>query len=127
MVPSASFFPRLPRLSAEAYPVYTQWVHRTDGLEGRLRRLCVRLSSGLCRDYCDFSHYVDAQEWHINVWYLDRSMRLREEALGDSSAYLHRFARLSVERAKAEALRVLDEIDHPNLTENIERPETGRA
>jgi type I pantothenate kinase len=53
-------------------------------------------------------------------------LRLREGALGDSSAYFHRFARLSVERAKAEALRVWDEIDHPNLTENIE-PTRDRA
>ena len=77
-------------------------------------------------DYCDFSIYVDAQEKHIKEWYLERFMRLREEALGDSSAYFHRFAELSVEEARDLALRVWDEIDHPNLKENIE-PTRDRA
>jgi len=53
-------------------------------------------------------------------------LRLREEALGDSSAYFHRFADLSVEQARDVALRIWDEIDHPNLKENIE-PRRDRA
>src|SRR5918995_5791180 len=31
-------------------PVYTQRIHRTDGIEGRPTRVCARLSSGLCRE-----------------------------------------------------------------------------
>jgi type I pantothenate kinase len=77
-------------------------------------------------DYVDFSIYVDAKERYIKGWYLDRFLRLREEALGNDSAYFHRFAGLSVEEAKERALRVWDEIDHPNLKENIE-PTKGRA
>jgi type I pantothenate kinase len=77
-------------------------------------------------DYCDFSIYVDAQERHIKEWYLERFLRLREEALEDSSAYFHRFAELSVEDARDVALRVWDEIDHPNLKDNIE-PTRDRA
>ena len=77
-------------------------------------------------DYCDFSIYVDAQERHIKEWYLERFLRLREEALGDSTAYFHRFAELSVEDARDVALRIWDEIDHPNLEENIE-PTKDRA
>jgi type I pantothenate kinase len=77
-------------------------------------------------DYCDFSIYVDAQEPHIKEWYLERFLRLREEALGDSTAYFHRFAELTVEQARDVALRVWDEIDHPNLKENIE-PTKDRA
>ena len=77
-------------------------------------------------DYCDFSIYVDAQERHIKEWYLERFMRLREEALGDRSAHFHRFAELSVEDAREVALLVWDEIDHPNLKENIE-PTRDRA
>ena len=77
-------------------------------------------------DYCDFSIYVDAEESHIKKWYLDRFLRLREEALGDSTDYFHRFAELSVEQATEMALRVWDEIDHPNLKENIE-PTRDRA
>ena len=77
-------------------------------------------------DYVDFSIYVDAEERYVREWYLDRFLRLREEALGDNSAYFHRFASLSVEEAKEVALRVWDEIDHPNLKENIE-PTRDRA
>jgi type I pantothenate kinase len=77
-------------------------------------------------DYVDFSIYVDAEERYIKGWYLDRFLRLREEALGDDSAYFHRFADLSVEEAKDSALRVWDEIDHPNLKENI-APTRDRA
>jgi type I pantothenate kinase len=77
-------------------------------------------------DYVDFSIYVDAEEGYIKTWYLERFLRLREEALRDDSAYFHRFADLSVEEAKEQALRVWDEIDHPNLKENIE-PTRDRA
>jgi type I pantothenate kinase len=77
-------------------------------------------------DYIDFSIYVDAEERHVKGWYLDRFLRLREEALGDESAYFHRFASLSAEEAKEAALRVWDEIDHPNLKEHIE-PTKDRA
>jgi len=57
-------------------------------------------------DYVDFSIYVDAKERHVREWYLNRFLRLRGEALGDDSAYFHRFASLSVEEAKEVALRV---------------------
>lgn len=77
-------------------------------------------------DYVDFSIYLDAQERHIKKWYLDRFLRLREAALADSTAYFHRFADLSVEEATDVAMRVWDEIDHPNLKENIE-PTKDRA
>jgi type I pantothenate kinase len=77
-------------------------------------------------DYVDFSIYVDARESSIKKWYLERFLRLREEALGDDTAYFHRFAELSVEEATDFAMRVWDEIDHPNLKQNIE-PTRDRA
>jgi type I pantothenate kinase len=77
-------------------------------------------------DYVDFSIYVDAEERFIKQWYLDRFLRLREEATRDSTAYFHRFAQLSEEEATEMALRVWDEIDHPNLKDNIE-PTRDRA
>ena len=77
-------------------------------------------------DYCDFSIYVDAEERHIRRWYLERFLRLREEALGDDSAYFHRYAILPEGEARKAALRVWDEIDHPNLKENI-APTKDRA
>ena len=77
-------------------------------------------------DYVDFSIYVDARESDIKKWYVERFLRLRDEALGDSTAYFHRFAELSVEEATDFAMRVWDEIDHPNLKQNIE-PTRDRA
>jgi type I pantothenate kinase len=77
-------------------------------------------------DYVDFSIYVDAREDHIKKWYLERFLRLRQEALADSAAYFHRFAELSVEEATDLAMSVWDEIDHPNLKQNIE-PTRDRA
>jgi type I pantothenate kinase len=77
-------------------------------------------------DYVDFSIYVDAQERDIKRWYLERFLRLREEALDDSTAYFHRFADLSVDEATEMAMRVWDETDHPNLKQNIE-PTRDRA
>ena len=77
-------------------------------------------------DYVDFSIYVDARESRIKKWYLERFLRLREEALGNGTAYFHRFAELSVEEATHFAMRVWDEVDHPNLKQNIE-PTRDRA
>jgi len=77
-------------------------------------------------DYCDYSIYVDAEERYLKEWYLERLLRLREDALEDSTAYFHRFAEHSVEQTRDVALRVWDEIDHPNLKENIE-PTRDRA
>jgi len=77
-------------------------------------------------DYFDFSIYVDAEEKYIREWYLQRFLRLREIALQDESAYMHRYASLSVEETTEAAGRIWDEIDHPNLKENIE-PTKSRA
>lgn len=77
-------------------------------------------------DYVDFSIYVDAEERYIKEWYLDRFLRLREVAVQDSSAHFHKYASLSVDEAKEVAERIWVEIDHPNLTENIQ-PTKDRA
>jgi type I pantothenate kinase len=77
-------------------------------------------------DYFDFSIYVNAEEEHIREWYVQRFLRLRETALEDDSAYFHRYAGLSVEETKGVARRIWEEIDHPNLVENIE-PTKSRA
>ena len=77
-------------------------------------------------DYFDFSIYVDAEENYIREWYLERFLRLREMALRDESAYMHRYASLSVEETKKAARRIWNEIDHPNLKDNIE-PTKSRA
>ena len=67
----------------------------------------------------DFSIYVDADESDIEQWYIERFLTLRETAFRDPSSYFRRFARLSVEEAVVTARSIWQEINDPNLRENI--------
>lgn len=70
-------------------------------------------------DYFDFSIYVDADPAHIERWYVDRFLTLRDTAFQDPDAYFHRYAHLTDEEAVAEARRIWREINYVNLMENI--------
>ncbi|GAB4442614.1 MAG: type I pantothenate kinase [Chloroflexi bacterium OHK40] len=77
-------------------------------------------------DFFDFSIYVDADERHLQQWYVERFLRLRETAFRDPSSYFRRYAELSVEEAVATARRIWREINYVNLKQNIE-PTRERA
>jgi len=77
-------------------------------------------------DFFDFSVYVDAATSDIRRWYTDRFLRLRETAFRDPASYFARYASLSREGAVAEANRIWDEINGPNLKQNIQ-PTRSRA
>jgi type I pantothenate kinase len=77
-------------------------------------------------DFFDFSVYVDAGTDHIRSWYVDRFLRLRETAFRDPASYFAKYAVLSEEGAVAEAERLWDTINGPNLTQNI-LPTRSRA
>ncbi len=77
-------------------------------------------------DFFDFSVYVDAGTDHIRSWYVDRFLRLRETAFRDPASYFAKYAALSEEEAVAEAERLWDTINGPNLTQNI-LPTRSRA
>ena len=70
-------------------------------------------------DYFDFSIYVDADEEHIQQWYVDRFLMLRRTAFRDPGSYFHRYASLSDEEAVQKALSIWNEINGVNLRENI--------
>jgi len=70
-------------------------------------------------DFFDFSVYVDASQTDIRRWYTDRFLRLRETAFRDPASYFARYAALSHDEAVAEAGRIWDTINGPNLTQNI--------
>jgi type I pantothenate kinase len=70
-------------------------------------------------DFFDFSVYVDASPADIRAWYVDRFLRLRETAFRDPASYFSRYAALSHDEAVAEAGRIWDTINGPNLVENI--------
>lgn len=70
-------------------------------------------------DYFDYSVFIDAQEDHIERWYLERFMRLRETAFTDPNSYFHRYANISDEEALNYAQSLWDTINAVNLHENI--------
>jgi len=77
-------------------------------------------------DFFDFSVYVDAATADIRRWYTDRFLRLRETAFRDPASYFARYASLSHDEAIAEASRIWDEINGPNLKQNVQ-PTRSRA
>jgi type I pantothenate kinase len=77
-------------------------------------------------DFFDFSVYVDAGTGHIRSWYVDRFLRLRETAFRDPESYFAKYGALSVDEATAEAERIWDSINGPNLTQNV-LPTRSRA
>ncbi len=77
-------------------------------------------------DFFDFSVYVDAATEDIRHWYTERFLRLRETAFRDPTSYFTKYAELTEDQAIAEARRLWDTINGPNLQANIE-PTRGRA
>jgi type I pantothenate kinase len=68
-------------------------------------------------DFFNFSIYLDAKV--IEDWYVARFMRLRQTAFRDPAAYFHRYAHLTPDAAKAQALDIWHSINARNLEENI--------
>lgn len=77
-------------------------------------------------DLFDFTIYVDARTADIERWYVERFLRLQRGAFADPSSYFHRYAALSEEQAIARARAIWNEINGPNLTQNI-LPTRARA
>jgi type I pantothenate kinase len=77
-------------------------------------------------DFFDFSVYVDAKTADIKDWYVSRFLRLRDTAFRDPGSYFTRYGAMSREEAVAEATRIWDSINGPNLAENV-LPTRSRA
>lgn len=77
-------------------------------------------------DFFDFSVYVDAGTAHIRDWYVSRFQRLRETAFLDPASYFAKYAGLTPQEATAEAERIWDTINGPNLAQNV-LPTRSRA
>lgn len=77
-------------------------------------------------DYFDFSIYVDADPAHVARWYIDRFLTFRDTAFQDPNNYFHRYSTLTDVEAEEEAGRIWNEINRPNLLENI-APTRDRA
>jgi type I pantothenate kinase len=77
-------------------------------------------------DYFDFSIYVDADEAHIEQWYVNRFLTLRDTVFQDPDSYFRRYAELTTDEAVETAQFIWREINGRNLRENIE-PTRERA
>ncbi len=70
-------------------------------------------------DFFDYSIYVDADERNIVAWYIDRFESLRATAFQNEKSYFHRYANMDEEESIEMATRIWNEINRPNLHENI--------
>lgn len=70
-------------------------------------------------DFFDYSIYVDADEKDIVNWYIDRFESLRATAFQNSASYFHKYANLDSEESVEMARKIWNEINKPNLHENI--------
>ena len=84
------------------------------------------LTSVVASDFFDFSIYVDAPEATIKQWYIDRFLMLRESVFSNPDSYFKHYASLDTDEASEVAGAIWDEINAPNLEENI-APTVKRA
>ncbi|MFL6462958.1 MAG: type I pantothenate kinase [Bryobacteraceae bacterium] len=70
-------------------------------------------------DFFDFSIYIDADEQTVERWYIQRFLRLRETVFQSELSYFHKYASLSEEEAIGTARQIWNEINLPNLRNNI--------
>lgn len=70
-------------------------------------------------DLFDFSIYVDAHTEDIARWYVERFRTLRDTAFADPDSHFHHYAALTDDEATAEATRLWQKTNEPNLVRNI--------
>lgn len=67
----------------------------------------------------DFSIYVDADTDHIASWFVDRFLALRRGAFANPHSFFNVFSHLSDDEAVQTALGYWNDINLPNLRENV--------
>jgi type I pantothenate kinase len=70
-------------------------------------------------DLFDFSIYVDAHTEDIARWYVERFLTLRDTAFADPDSHFHHYAGLTDDEARAEAAKLWQKTNEPNLVRNI--------
>lgn len=117
--------PLYSHLYYDVIPDETQLIRKPDILivEG-INVLQVNLSKKPKRrvfvsDFFDFSIYVDAAEKDIRQWYLERFKTLQQTAFTNPESYFHQYASLNEKELMEFANQVWDEINAPNLLQNI--------
>lgn len=77
-------------------------------------------------DFFDFSIYVDANDKHVEKWYVDRFLKLQKTVFKDTASYFHHYKDLTTEQAIKTAREIWSDINLTNLHENI-LPSRSRA
>ena len=119
------------RTGPVAAPGYS---HRTYDLDRALERsimppdilIVEGLSLAAVRKSLDLFIYLDADEEHVEAWFVARFRGLCDAAKADPRSFYARFAALQPEDARAMAVAVWREINLPNLRAHI-APARGRA
>jgi type I pantothenate kinase len=70
-------------------------------------------------DFFDFSIYVDADEAHIERWYIDRFLHLQRTVFSNPASYFHHYRDLPHDEAVEVARGIWRDINLLNLRENI--------
>ena len=70
-------------------------------------------------DFFDFSIYVDADENDIELWYIERFLKLRETIFMNPLSFFHRYASLTPDEAVDTARTIWRTINLVNLRENV--------
>ena len=70
-------------------------------------------------DFFDYSIYVDARNRDLRQWFIERFFTLQETAFLNPESYFHQHANLSKEESIEFATQVWDDINLPNLEQNI--------
>ena len=70
-------------------------------------------------DFFDFSIYVDASHKDLRQWFLERFFTLQKTAFLDPESYFHQSVNLSEKESMDFATQVWDDINLPNLDQNI--------
>jgi type I pantothenate kinase len=84
------------------------------------------LATEFVSDYFDFSIFIDADEPHIEEWYVQRFLKLRETVFQNPNSFFRHYADLSHDEAVETAKFIWREINGKNLRENI-APTKSRA
>lgn len=70
-------------------------------------------------DFFDFSLYLDADIDDLQSWYVERFLTLRDTAFTKPESYFHRYASLGDDETIELARQIWNEINAPNLRQNI--------
>ena len=121
----------LPIYSHESYdivPNQLQVVDRPDIIifEGLNVLQTVSHAAAVASDFFDFSIYIDAAPEDIERWYVERFLLLQRTSFQKPTSYFHNFSDLAESEAVALAKRIWQEINLPNLVQNIQ-PTRARA